>query len=530
LITEHPVYPIPSRESFEADPDGVARFLEAREERIRLEKEDPYRYGFRPEIWTETDQQYESGAKDILILGGNRASKTEYAAARTLYHLNRKPDCRVWCFQTNHDNSIQMQQPAVFKYIPRELKEIKKSRVTNISYSQKNGFSDGTFVLPNGSQCFFRHYSQDINTIEGGEVDFVWCDELVPQDWLETIRYRLVTRGGELLVTFTPIEGYTPTVKGYLQGARTIKTAPAPILGSNETVPRIQTCKRKHSRIVYFHTSDNPFGGYENLKKTLEGSNRSDILCRAYGIPTRAAVQRFPKFDEKIHIIPADKVPRKGTRYHIVDPCSGRNWFMAWCIVDELERITFYREWPSPGSYIPGVGDPGDWAEPHGRLHDGCKGTAQRSFGWGLQRYKDEIDRLELENKEEIQDRIIDSRYSQASTLSREYSTTLLEECSNIGLFFNPSPTDSIGEGIDLINNLLDWNHTEELTSLNQPKLYISEACPNLIFAMKEWTGEDGKEGATKDCIDVIRYAVTARIGYVEPVSEEKERKISRFY
>ena len=49
------------------------------------------------------------------------------------------------------------------------------------------------------------NYAQKRDVIEGGEVDLIWCDELVPLDWIETLRYRIVTRSGKLIVTFTPI-------------------------------------------------------------------------------------------------------------------------------------------------------------------------------------------------------------------------------------------------------------------------------------------------------------------------------------
>jgi len=518
-ITPHPVYPVPTRAQFAADQDRCIQYLQERERRIFNEFDDPFRHGYIPDVWKKTDSLWDSGSGEILILGGNRASKTEYAAKKVIEKLLEKEGAKVWCFQTNSDNSIQMQQPAVWKYVPKELRGLKKDRITNIAYSQKNGFSEGTFVFPNSSQCFFRHYSQDIKTIEGGEVDFVWCDELVPQDWLDTIRFRLVTRGGILLVTFTPIEGYTPTVKSYLQGARDIERVKADLIGID--VPRVQQAQRKSAKIIYFHSKDNPFGGYENLKKTLAGASKAEILCRAYGIPTRAAVARFPKFSEKIHVVKPADIPREGTRYLICDPCSGRNWFMGWALVDPRDRLFFYREWP--GEYIPGIGDPGVWAEPHGKLHDGYPGPAQKSFGWGLKRYKEEIDRIEKDNKEEILLRLMDSRYGNTRTQGKEYATTLIEECYEIGLDFHAAPTDSIAEGIDLINSLLDYDEKKEMSFNNEPKLYFSEDCQNMIFAMKEWTGADGKTGATKDPIDVIRYAVLAKLGHVEDSKDELE-------
>jgi phage terminase large subunit-like protein len=519
-ILQHPVYPLPSREQFNKYPKECANFILERNKRIEYERSDPYRFGFEPDIWKKVDSLWTKGANEVLILGGNRSSKSEYGGKLAIRKLLEKDNARVWCFQTNDKNSKEMQQPFVWKYVPLEYRTYgkKKDRVFNLSYSQKNGFSEGTFIFPNGSQCFFRHYSQEINTIEGGEVDFVWCDELVPQDWLDTIRFRLVTRGGILLVTFTPIEGYTPTVKTYLQGARTIESVKAALL-ADALVPRIQQPVRKNAKIVYFHTADNPFGGYENLKKTLQGANRSEILCRAYGVPAKAAVEKFPKFREEAHVLAASKIPKKGTRYQIVDPCSGRNWFMCWCIVDARERMYFYREWPSPGQYIPGIGDPGVWAEPHGRLSDGAMGPAQRGFGWGLKRYKEEIERLETSSdnsKEQIEYRIIDSRYANSTTITKETATTLIQECEEIGLTFAASPNDSIDEGVALINSKLDYDKNEDTSYCNEPTLYFSENCPNMIFAMKEWTGEDGKSGATKDPIDCVRYAVLSALAYID--------------
>jgi hypothetical protein len=40
----------------------------------------------------------------------------------------------------------------------------------------------------------------------------------------------------------------------------------------------------------------------------------------------------------------------------------------------------------------------------------------------------------------------------------------------------------------------------------NQPKLYISENCKNVIYALQTYTAADGKKGATKDFIDLLRY------------------------
>jgi hypothetical protein len=518
-VLDSPLYPLPSREQYEADPAAVQAYLLKRNERIALEATDPWRYGYRPPVWELVEQALGSGKREILILGGNRASKSEYCGKKAIEVMMKTPGARVWCLQSTEANSIEMQQPILWRNLPAEYRELKKGRVVNISYTQKNGFSDSKFIFPNSSECVFRHYSQADEVIEGGDCDLIWCDELVPLNWIETLRYRLVTRAGILLISFTPIQGWTPTIKEYLDGAKTLLWADAPLLprgalgrGGNR-VPRVQQPARANAQIIYFHTSDNPFGGYETLIDTLAGAPKEEILCRAYGVPTRSIVQRFPRFRDSVHVVAPEAIPSTGTNYHIVDPASHRNWFMIWVRVTPDNCYYVYREWP--GGYIPGEGDPGPWAEADGRLADGRAGPAQSGFGWGLKRYVEEIDRLEGRDRsnsdqsgETIAERWMDSRFAAQPNTRADSATTLLEECLECGLAFMPAPADPIEEGVSLINDLLDYDAAGE----RQPRLYISEACPNTIFALKIWSGRDREKGATKDPIDCLRYAAVGNL------------------
>ncbi|HET9376408.1 MAG TPA: hypothetical protein VFO40_15650 [Chthoniobacterales bacterium] len=512
-ILPHPVYPIPTREQAAANPKEVAEYLLKRNERIELENADPYRYGYRPSVWERVEAKIREGFREILVLGGNRGSKSEYGGQKAVETMLKGEKRRVWCLQSTEPNSVEMQQPIVWKYVPLELKDAKKSRVTNISYTQKNGFSENKFIFPNASECIFRNYAQDITVIEGGDCDLIWCDELVPLSWIETLRYRLVTRGGLLLITFTPIEGYSPAIKEFLDGARTVLEEPAPLLGGTK-MPRIQHCVRKNACVLYFWTSDNPFGNYSNIKKTLEGAPRSEIKTRAYGVPTKAIASRFPKFREAIHVVEPEKVPEIGTRYMFVDPASSRNWFLLWVLVDPKGRHWVYREWPPEDQYISGVGVPGPWAEPDGRKADGKAGTAQTSFGWGIKRYIEEIrarETIEPGNdkkeatSEEIMERWMDSRFGNTPTTTADAATTLLEECAEAGMRFAPAPNDPIEEGVSLVNSLLDFDEDSP-----EPKLFISSQCKAVIFALKVWTGKDEKKGACKDPIDTLRWLAVA--------------------
>jgi phage terminase large subunit-like protein len=508
--TPHPVMQVDLDLLEKLGPEEGWKYLKTREELIAREASDPFRYGYIPPVWKRASELLEKH-RELLVMGGNRSGKTEWAAKEVIKTLYSKPGSTVWCFQTTAPNSIELQQPRIWKYMPPEWRNARKSQVTSISYSVKNGYSEGKFVTPQGSICVMRNYAQDPSTIEGGEIDMAWCDELVPLDVLETLRFRLVDRNGKLAVTFTPVQGWSPTVADYLSGAKTITDTDAELLplkndkgeiAGYDKVP-IEQINPKGRPILYFHTQSNPWAGWSRMKKELQSETKEKILCRAYGVPTKAISGRFPLFNPKVHVIRASDVPQ-GTRYHWVDPASGKNWAMIWTVHDTSGRIVVYREWPDQTSYIEGIGYAGEWALPDGKKLDGKPGPAQQDFGFGLERYKDEI--LRVEGGEEIFERWMDSRYGNARTLGKESPTTLIDEMADLGMLFTATPGDSIDEGVSMINDALSYNPEKPVDARNQPKLYISESCKNVIYALQTYTAADGKKGATKDFIDLLRY------------------------
>jgi phage terminase large subunit-like protein len=254
-LHDHPLIPAPDTEQRltminNVGPEETMRLFLLRENRIKAESDDPYRYGTELTAWPDADNILNTH-NELLILGGNRAGKTEYAAKRIaqafvgtdlsgtmpewVQEKSRKRGINIWCLHTTHMTSVSMQQNVFHKYLPRELKEAKRSKHTQVSWTQKNGFSDNTAVYQN-NQIWFLNYSQDIKVVEGGEVDFVWCDELVPADWLETLRYRLVTRNGKLIVTFTPILGYTQVVKEFISTSKIKTWKEAELLPNNNVL------------------------------------------------------------------------------------------------------------------------------------------------------------------------------------------------------------------------------------------------------------------------------------------------------
>ena len=511
IYRPHPIYRLPSREDAAVACEteaGEKEFRDAmlrRGKRIYDEFNDPYRFGYEPEHWAKAEKLLDE-SDELLISGGNRSGKTEFAAKYCIKTLMSKKDLRVICFHTTHQSSLQTQQPVIHKYLPVEYRRKIKSNVASISYSVKNGFTGNAFILPNGSQCHFMHYSQDRRTVEGLEADLIWADELIPFDLLETLRYRLITRSGKLIVSFTPIEGYSMTVKDMISGGEVTEWKDSELLpgqnlpnGPEGEMPFVMRCRRPRAHAIWFHTKWNPYNPYTELKKRLYGLHDGEVKVRAYGWATATAGNQFPRFGDD-HIIEPGKIPDEGMNFMVADPAGSRNWCMIWGrVVDDCVYI--YREWPDRSM--------GDWAVPSHKA-DGSPGPAQKSGGGALAiwQYKQLIE--EIENGEEIFLRLIDPRAASNRTLDGNciLDKLHLDEYGFGPMHFYPASGKRVDEGVALINDLLYFDPTQPIDDENYPRLHVSKNCPNLIYALKEWTYVDGDRGSNKDFADCLRYLV----------------------
>jgi len=83
-------------------------------------------------------------------------------------------------------------------------------------------------------------------------------------------------------------------------------------------------------------------------------------------------------------------------------------------------------------------------------------------------------------------------------------------------LVFQPASGVQLDEGIQAINSLLQWDDERPMDAvMNAPRLFVSRACGNVIWAMQHWTGRDGEKGACKDPVDLMRYMALAELQYL---------------
>ena len=505
--------------------DRVLDYYNKRESAIAAERDDPYRHGFELEPWERADRELATH-QELLIMGGNRSAKSEFCAKRVVQCLVNNPGTIIWCLTETSANSIQFQQKLLFKYLPKEFKTLGRGHVGYVVYSLRNGFTASKFSLPNRSECIFRNWSQDISTIEGGEIGSpqeavggsenigFWADELIPYSWLQTIRFRNVTRAAKGLISFTAVDGWNQVVKSLLTGARTIEDAPADLI-PGERVPLVQQPLRKASSVVYFHTSENPFGGWSNMEAQLEGEKRDVILCRAYGVPTRASRTVFPNLGDKNYVDPGkipiltDPAKNPATWVLSIDPAGAKPWTMVLFGIDAHQVAWAVSEFPDFDTF-------GAWMD-MSKGEKGRPGEAAQPNGYGIRDYAEAI-RVMEDGRDCL--RIIDPRLGAAQYSKAEGSSNIIDDLAEEDITVYPAEGLDIETGIQAINNLLAWKTTEPMSLENKPRLMLSSECQNLIACLQEYQTGDLKHPA-KDLVDCTRYFA---VGNFEHYGEEEMR------
>jgi len=513
------------------DAERLAHYIKVRKECEEAALNNPVGQGWTLPMWEKVMANFNK-YRTHCILGGNRSSKSNFAARMAVWCAATIPEAQVRMYHVNSERSIEQQQ-MVYDALPAAIKALptKKGANHSIQFSQKNGFTDSICILPplpgyrkGGSIIFnnYRQFQQDEQVAEGFKAHALFCDEECPQKLFETLLFRTIDYDGKIFLTFTTLQGWTPLIQDILGKTKTLESVPAPLLG-NRMVPIMQeSLSRKETAIYYFHTAANPFIDSESFLKTLASRPKDEILARAYGVPTKSIAGVFPGFSREYapagNVIkhedlpwmkerPKDKkgnpIPYKVTRYMAIDPAGSKNWFLAWVAIDASGTWFVYREWP----------DYDDWALP-GNTAEGKPGPAQKGTRKGIKEYVELI--KDMEGEEEIFERYIDPRMGAAEKQSEEGATTIISDLDDADMPVIPAPGVDIENGIQLINNLLAWDENKPRDSMNSPKFFVSDRCQNIIACMQEYSGAGGRNENWKDPIDVLRYLAVSDIQFID--------------
>ena len=487
------------------------------------EKEDPIQWGWTLPGWRRVMKNWKD-TKIHICLGGNRSSKSTFASRLLVHMAQTIPEAEIRSLHVSEERSISDGMRYIWEALPARYKRAKKkSENHSLQYTQKNGFNSAKAILPpsvkgaeRGSTISFNNYRQymaDPQIFEGWSAHVIHMDEECPQNIFETlVGGRTVDYHGRVILTFTTLQGWTPLINSLLKGAETVESQYSELMGRELPVEQISH-GWPDCRIYYFWSEMSPFVDYKELIRTYSKQPQEVKLARLYGIPSKAMEGRFPKFNRETNVIPHERIPFiadpgiKATRYFVCDPGGSKPWVAIWAGVMRDGTIYITREFPDSTF--------GEWALPHVNgvgKSVGKPGPAQRPLGWGYQQYKDHFE--DLENDEDIFERIVDPRMGAATVREKEGESNIINTMANLDFVMRPAPGVEVEAGIAKINDALSWNDTEPMTDKNKPKLFVSDRCENMITCMLEYSGQSRAEHF-KDYIDCLRYLLVSGADHI---------------
>ncbi len=466
------------------------------------------------------------------------SGKSSFGHRMSVWAAGTIPQGEVYNFHLSEKRSIDDAQRGVYGVLPESIRNIptKKGVAHNLQYSQKNGFTDGICILPphpgyrrGGSIKFYNYaqYQQNDQIIEGVAAHLFVLEEKVPLPLLETLMFRLFTLHGRILIVYTVVDGWNPTIEKILAKTRTLKSRYCDHPKIKANLPIMQESLSLDSCAIYYaHTDQNPFTDWNEFNKLNATAPRELILARAYGVPTKSMASAFPLFSKEYapagNVVKHEDLPwlnlkknKHGaevaypiTRFMGLDPAGSKNWAMGWVAIDASGTWWIYAEWPDE-SY-------GDWA-----LGPERAGPAQKGLGFGIDKYVEII--KQIEGGDTPFERIIDPRLGNAESQGKEGARTLISDLEESGMTFIPAPAAAseanvgeIQDGLQLLNNLLAYDTTKPIDSLNRPHLYVSDRCQNFIYCLSEYTAKLGTHEATKDFCDILRYLRKANCEFID--------------
>lgn len=414
-----------------------------------------------------------SPARNRVVFGGNRSSKTFTCEKEFLFHMCYKahPFTKKQ-FRTGdrhgrilaQDYSLHEKKhlPGIYEWIPQTVLAYGKDHPTKrMAWDQSYDSRNHLLHLVNDGWIDFQTYEQDSSKGESVDLDIWFADEEIPEEWYSACNSRIVTRGGVGIMGVTPLYRLTWAMR-FL----------------DTLSPNVEVFK--------WGIRDNPHNSAKAITEFLADVPDLEREARENGDFIETKGLRYKNIDKSVHVIGHCQPQPHFPVIMSMDPHQRKGTAITWAYVDPHEAVTFFDE-----------------------LH--VKGTAKEVVAAIREKEKSHTARTLLR----IADPAIEK---QVSGFGSERTTHT--EFQEAGMSFTLADNSEVG--YDVVEEYLSWDKSKELTPLNSPRLHFTEDCVETWYSMAHLRWDEYKFGSDrdpkervkdkdKDFADTVRYVLIMR-------------------
>jgi len=340
----------------------------------------------------QLDKLTHSTSPITVLIGGNRTGKTATAIMdfmlrlfriHPIPHKNFSDDMpsRIVRFISSvlpskvekQDTVRNTQYPELMKRLPKEL-IVKDITAKNPVLTIKDPFSSQYISVE------FSSFSQSVSNMAGVERAYIWIDECPPYSVYEENSMRLISTGGDMVITLTPADSEAEWIYTMLyERARHIYRSKAVVERLKQINKSSEALEEQHFpsnpdiTVIYTATDDNPYlrgifekelEKYKQLKEespysTFEDfitsrffmlAEESDINIRRYGLFSNVSGRVYKDFNPLVHVInPIDyfastSIPSDWKHFRTIDYHESNDWACLWGAISPENECFIYDE------------------------------------------------------------------------------------------------------------------------------------------------------------------------------------------